>query len=126
MNRILIIDDSSTLRELLKAILTLEGFEVHCAENGEAGLAAANAVNPQLILCDVNMPGLDGFATLARLRHEPRTARIPLLFLSTQTAREQIEHGLGLGAQGYLTKPFDSPVLISAVRAQLGLPVPAL
>jgi CheY-like chemotaxis protein len=117
MKKVLVIDDMHALREEIMATLEFEGYDCQGAADGFAGLQLARTSAPDLILCDVMMPGLDGFATLERLRADPLTVGIPLVFLTAMADRESIERGLAMGAQDYLVKPLGAGRLLEAVRA---------
>ncbi|MFT5374194.1 MAG: adenylate cyclase [Candidatus Latescibacterota bacterium] len=111
--RILIIDDSPTTRILLEAIVLQAGFEVLLAEGGEQGLALARSQRPQVIVLDVLMPDLDGWAVLSRLKSDPVLSDIPVLMLSIL---EDQSKGFVLGASDYLTKPISRIKLIDTLR----------
>ena len=114
--RLLVIDDSDLIREVAKLALGRAGWETLTAEDGETGAALAAAEQPDAILLDVVMEGLDGPATLERLRSNDATREIPVLFL-TAKAEEALA---GSDAQGVLAKPFDVGALAGAVSAALG------
>jgi diguanylate cyclase (GGDEF)-like protein len=117
--RILVIDDSKAMHGLLQARLNTEPLELHFSLDGEAGLAAAISLLPDLILLDIDMPQPDGFAVIRRLKSEPRTHNIPVIFLTGDTSTEQKIKGLELGATDYITKPFDAAELRARIRATL-------
>lgn len=106
MAKILLIEDEAPIRTTLCRFLQMEGLEVITAENGAAGIAAARAELPDLIICDLLMPELDGYQVLSSLRGDARTAGIPLVLLTASAAREEQETGLQRGAAAFLTKPF--------------------
>ncbi len=116
---ILVIEDSSVLREEIGDILRLEGYEVWEAENGRVGLELAKLRRPNMILCDVVMPEMDGLSVLRAVRQHPETETIPLIFLTGQADKRDIRRGMELGADDYLTKPFTAGELLGAVRARL-------
>jgi diguanylate cyclase (GGDEF)-like protein len=116
---ILVIEDSSVLREEIGDILRLEGYEVWEAENGRVGLELAKLRHPNMILCDVVMPEMDGLSLLRAVRQYPETETIPLIFLTAQADKRDIRRGMELGADDYLTKPFTAGELLGAVRARL-------
>jgi diguanylate cyclase (GGDEF)-like protein len=116
---ILIIEDEEPIRELIKDILTLEGFDVITASNGKDGLELAIFTLPNLILCDVTMPEFNGYEVLAELQKTFFTQTIPFIFLTARTSTENIRAGMNLGADDYLTKPFDENELLSAIYARL-------
>jgi signal transduction histidine kinase len=119
MNRILVIDDEEWLREMVNLALSKKGFDVVEAENGAEGIEVARRVLPDLVLCDVNMAKVDGYLTLAALRSEPRTATIPFILMTGLADNEGMRHGMELGADDYLPKPFTLNALYKAVDVRL-------
>lgn len=119
MAYILVIEDSQEILENIVEILTLEQFEVDSARNGVEGLALIQQRHPDLILCDVRMPHLDGFGVLAALQDNPATAKIPFFFLTATADKESIKSGLAQGATGYLTKPFMPTELLTRIQDTL-------
>jgi len=119
LRTILVIEDEKSLREDLIEILIYEGFHAIGASNGQAGIALAHAHQPDLIICDVMMPDLDGYSVLIKLRSEPETANIPFVFLTARTHRSDMRRGMELGADDFLTKPFTQPELIAAISTRL-------
>src|ERR1700757_1118678 len=119
MKRILVIDDEEWLREMVHMALEQKGFEVLEAENGAAGIEVARKVLPDLILCDVNMEKVDGYLTLSSLRSEPATASIPFILMTGLADNAGMRHGMELGADDYLAKPFTIDALYAAVEARL-------
>jgi signal transduction histidine kinase len=119
MKKILVIDDALPVREGIAAILGLEGFEVIQAENGLIGIQLARDYLPDLIICDIIMPELNGYDTLAILRQDPTTAAIPFIFLTAKVSREDMRRGMNIGADDYLSKPFTTQELLSAVKTRL-------
>ncbi len=120
MTKVLIIEDEAPIRANLQRILTLEGFAVLEAADGAAGLAVAQSAKPDIILCDVMMPGLDGYGVLEGLRAHPDTAGIPLIFVSASADAADLEAGLSRGAANYLTKPFTIRDVLDVLQAELG------
>lgn len=118
--RILHVDDEPDIREVVELSLGLDpAFSVRsCASGGDA-LVAAVDWPPDLILCDVMMPVMDGPATLARLRESPRTAHIPVVFMTARAQARELEHFKSLGATGIIAKPFDPMTLAASVRSHL-------
>ncbi len=116
---ILVVEDEPEMRRNLLTILRLEGFQVLNAENGAAGLDLAKKEKPDLILCDVMMPEMDGHELLAALRSNPDTASIPFIFLTAKGEKPDIRNGMNLGADDYLTKPVSRGDLLSAIRSRL-------
>jgi CRP-like cAMP-binding protein/CheY-like chemotaxis protein len=119
MKKILIIEDNEDIRENLAEILELAGYEAHMAENGKIGVEKAEKELPDLILCDVMMPVLDGFGTLSILNKKPQTADIPFIFLTAKSEKADFRYGMNLGADDYITKPFESNELLSVVEMRL-------
>jgi two-component system, sensor histidine kinase and response regulator len=119
LRKILIIDDEEWLREMMQLALRQKGFEVLEAENGEKGIETARRDLPDLILCDVNMEKVDGYLTLSSLRGEPRTASIPFILMTGLADQAGMRHGMELGADDYLPKPFTIEALYAAVDARL-------
>lgn len=117
--KILIIDDERTLRRVVGTVLAREGYEPLEAETGEEGVAMALEQAPCLILCDIKMPGLDGFETLNLLQENARTAQIPFIFLTAVSDRSFLRKGMDVGADDYLTKPINRQELLNAVRIRL-------
>lgn len=117
--KILVIEDDHNLRNNISELLAAEGYEVECAENGRIGLEKARKSYPHLILCDIMMPQLNGFEVLLELHKDPGTASIPLIFLTAKVEMENLRHGMKLGADDYLFKPFDINELLDAVKTRL-------
>ena len=106
MPKVLLIEDEAPIRTTLARFLKMEGFEVVTAADGAQGVAAAQSELPDVIVCDLLMPELDGYQVLSALRSDPRTARIPFLLLTASAAPEEQAAGIGRGAAAFLTKPF--------------------
>jgi signal transduction histidine kinase len=119
MKRILVIDDEEWLREMVHIALGQKGFDVIEAENGAVGIEKARKELPDLILCDVNMEKVDGYLTLSALRNEPATAAIPFILMTGLADNAGMRHGMELGADDYLPKPFTIEGLYAAVEARL-------
>jgi len=119
MTGLLLIEDDPTLLELIATALEFEGFRVHRAPDGAAGLEIARTVRPALILCDVMMPGMDGYAVLAAVRSDPRIAGVPFIFLTARGEKKDLRLGMTSGADDYLTKPVAIDDLLAAVRGRL-------
>ncbi|WP_168224691.1 protein kinase domain-containing protein [Rhodoferax aquaticus] len=117
--KVLVVEDDAAIRHNLVFLLRIEGFEALEADNGEAGLALARTHLPDLVLCDVMMPQLDGYGMLTKLRADPLTAAIPLIFLTARTERSDQRKGMNLGADDYLGKPFSREEVLEAVNARL-------
>lgn len=119
MNKILVIDDEEWLREMVRVALKHKGFEVAEADNGAQGIELARKLLPDIILCDVNMAQVDGYLTLSSLRNEPETAAIPFILMTGLADQDGMRHGMELGADDYLPKPFSLDALFAAVDARL-------
>ncbi len=119
MKKALVIEDDAAVRANICELLSEEGFELICAENGRTGLELARRELPSFILCDVRMPLLDGFGVLRALRDSPETVSIPFIFVSAAADRDDVRQGMNLGADDYLTKPFTRIELLEAVRCRI-------
>src|ERR1019366_1117543 len=119
MKKILVIDDEEWLREMIYLALKQKGFEVIEAVNGADGIEKARRELPDLILCDVNMGKVDGYLTLSSLRNEAPTAAIPFILMTGLADNAGMRHGMELGADDYLPKPFTTDGLYAAVDARL-------
>ena len=119
MKIILVIEDEPQIRANIQEVLELGHFSVITAERGQTGLKLAEEVQPDLIICDIMMPGMDGYAVLNALRQQPAIAQIPLIFLTARSDRTDIRRGMELGADDYLSKPFEPTELLHAVAARL-------
>jgi len=119
MRRLLVIDDHDDIRENIAEILSLAGYEAFTAENGKRGVEAAIKEQPDLVICDIMMPELDGYGVLHLLRKNPATEHIPLIFLTARTERADFRKGMEMGADDYITKPFDDIELLNAIEVRL-------
>ena len=119
MKSILVVEDNLEVRENLCEILELAGYNVHAAEHGSAGVELAITEKPDLILCDVMMPRLDGYGVLKILRTNKLTSQIPFIFLTAKVDKQDFRKGMGLGADDYITKPFDDTDLLEAIEIRL-------
>jgi DNA-binding NarL/FixJ family response regulator len=119
MKKILVIEDEPEMRRNLTTVLRLEQFRALAAENGRIGIELAKKEKPDLILCDVMMPELDGYGVIAALRADPETAAIPFIFLTAKGEKPDIRAGMNLGADDYLTKPVAKHDLLEAIRSRL-------
>jgi two-component system cell cycle response regulator DivK len=117
--RILLVEDHPGSRELAEIILERAGYEVIVAADGEAGLAAANTARPDLIVMDVNLPGLDGLEVTRRLKAQPSTWEIPILAVTAYAMRGDEDRVRAAGCSGYVTKPIDRQLLVSTVARLL-------
>ena len=120
MAKILIVDDSPTELHVLAKILQHGGHEALTASDGEAGIAAAKAQGPDVILMDVVMPGINGFQATRKLSRDPKTQQIPVLMVTTKDQDTDREWGLRQGAKGYLVKPVDGRELLNKIGELLG------
>lgn len=121
MKNILIIEDEPLVRANILDLLSAEEFNVLAAENGATGVQLALSHQPDLIICDVMMPELDGHGVLQALRQNPVTATIPFIFLTAKVDRAALREGMSLGADDYLTKPFRSKELLQAIDRRFAL-----
>ena len=119
--RVLVVDDILANVRLLEAKLTAEYFEVVTAMNGVDALEAVQRTRPDIILLDVMMPDMDGYEVCRRLKANPETARIPIVFITAKTSEDDRAKGIEAGAVDYIHKPFETPVLIERVQAHLSL-----
>jgi diguanylate cyclase len=117
--RVLVIEDEAAIRERMERMLGFEGYEVRGAADWMAGVSLAHAFKPDVILCDVTMPGLDGFGALDVLRRHLDTEAIPIVFVTAATDRRSMRRAMEGGADDWLTKPFTSEELLASVAAQL-------
>ena len=117
--KILVIEDTKEVRENIAEILESEGFEPISAENGEIGIALAGKTQPDLILCDIMMPGIDGYEVLEILRKNILTSTTPFIFLTAKNTREDHRRGMSLGADDYISKPFTIEELVNSVQTRL-------
>ena len=119
MKKILVIEDNPDVRENLAEILELSGYKVSTAQDGKVGVSIANKEDLDLILCDVMMPELDGYGVLRILNRNPKTSGIPFIFLTAKSEKTDFRKGMGLGADDYITKPFDDVDLLDAIEMRL-------
>lgn len=119
MKKVLIIEDETTVRENLVELLTAEGYQAIEAKDGEEGVSLAWDLLPDLILCDISMPRMDGLGVLSRISRDPATATIPFIFLTARVEREDLRRGMSLGADDFITKPFTIDEVLSAVETRL-------
>ncbi|MBV6645800.1 MAG: response regulator [Cyclobacteriaceae bacterium] len=117
--KLLIIEDNEDVRENIMEILELSNYKVVGAENGKEGVKAAKSEIPDLIICDIMMPEMDGYEVLYMLGKDPNTNGIPFIFLTAKAEKEDFRHGMSLGADDYLTKPFDDMELLAAIEKRL-------
>ena len=119
MRRLLVIDDHDDIRENIAEILGLAGYEVFTAENGKRGVETALKENPELVICDIMMPELDGYGVLHLLRKNEATVNTLFIFLTAKTERTDFRKGMEMGADDYITKPFDDIELLNAIEIRL-------
>jgi DNA-binding NarL/FixJ family response regulator len=119
MKKILVIEDEPEMRRNITALLRYCDHESIAAENGREGIEAARRELPDLILCDVMMPELDGYGVLRALQTDALLARIPFIFLTAKGEKDDLRSGMNLGADDYLTKPIANADLIQAIEARL-------
>ena len=119
MKKILVIEDEPEMRRNITALLRYYDYEPIAAENGRQGLETARREKPDLILCDVMLPELDGHSVLQAMQSDPALARIPFIFLTARGEKEDIRSGMNLGADDYLTKPVANADLVRAIEARL-------
>jgi DNA-binding response OmpR family regulator len=123
MKKILIIEDEPEMLRNLTTILRLEKFHPLSAGDGRLGVELAKKQKPDLILCDVTMPGLDGYGVIAALRADPETVTIPFIFLTANAEKLDVGARMNLGADDYIIKPVAKADLLAAIRSRLELAV---
>jgi len=116
MKTILVIEDNLEIRENISEILDLEGFRVIVATDGKTGLELATQELPDIILCDIMMPALDGYAVLAALKKNPATMSIPFIYVTASAEKSEVKLAMDMGADGYVRKPFDVSDLMEAIN----------
>ena len=121
MNKILIIEDDEDIRELMRESLTHQEYNIIVAESGQSGVDQAQKYLPDAIVCDIMMPGLDGYEVFKTLRHNPNTAMIPFIFLTAVDSEEERAYALKLGVEDYLNKPCTIKQLKDAIAKVLNL-----
>jgi CheY-like chemotaxis protein len=119
MKNILVIDDNEMIRNLISTVLSTYGFSVQEAANGKIGMQMIREQNPSLVICDVNMPGMDGYETLGAVRQSSSTAPIPFILMTGMVSRDGFRRGMVCGADDYLVKPFTPDELVEAVMSRL-------
>ena len=119
MPKVLVIDDDPVIVELLRVNFEIEGFEVVSAGDGREGFDRARADRPDVVLSDIMMPRFDGLQLLSRLKKDPATKSLPVILLSAKAQNAEVQQGLDMGADDYVTKPFDPLELIDRVNAVL-------
>jgi len=116
---ILIIEDDVVCKKMMETILRIEGFHVSSASDGQAGLALIAEHRPDLILCDIMMPNMDGHSVLSNLRTDTVCADIPFIFVTAMGERSEVRRGMSAGADDYLSKPFSAEELLATVTGRL-------
>ncbi|RMB64110.1 response regulator [Dokdonia sinensis] len=119
MKKVLLIEDDTALRENTAELLELSNYEVITAPNGRVGIKTAKENQPDIIVCDIMMPEVDGYGVLQELSMHTTTSQIPFIFLSAKTEHKEVRKGMDLGADDYLTKPFEEDELISAIESRI-------
>jgi len=119
MKKILLVEDDTSLRENVAELLELSNFKVCSASNGKMAVEMAKKEHPDLVLCDIMMPEMDGYEVLEQLSTYESTRHIPFIFVSAKTEKQDIRRGMNLGADDYLTKPFEEEELLSAIECRL-------
>ena len=122
LGRVLVVDDDEVIRQLIAVNLQLEGFDVATAVDGQDCLDKVQEINPDVITLDVIMPRLDGWETAVQLRKTPETAHIKVVLITARAQEDDISRGANVGADAYLTKPFDPGEMIRVVRELAGAP----
>lgn len=119
MKKIVLIEDDFNIRETTSDILKISNYDIYTADNGKDGIKLVKEIKPDLILCDIKMPGYNGYEVLRILSRLPETATIPFIFLSSNNLKQDIRKGMNLGADDYLTKPFKEMDLLDAIECRL-------
>jgi CRP/FNR family transcriptional regulator, polysaccharide utilization system transcription regulator len=119
MKKIVLIEDNAEVRENTSDILGMAGYDVYTAENGKQGVDVIKTVYPDLVVCDIMMPELDGYGVLHIMNKDPKTSVIPFIFLTAKAEKTDLRKGMNLGADDYLTKPFEETELLDAIESRL-------
>jgi DNA-binding response OmpR family regulator len=119
--RILLVDDHQTVFRLLEAIVRIKGYALLYAESGQQGIVMARQERPDLVLLDVMMPDIDGFKVCQYLKENPETKDIPIMFLTARGAEDDVEIGRKSGADGFMTKPFQTIEVLKQIEKLLGV-----
>lgn len=119
MQKILVIEDNSEIRENISEILEMAKYKVYAAEDGKSGVSMAISYKPDLILCDIMMPVLDGYGVLHMLHKDSALQNVPFIFLTAKSERSEVRKGMEMGADDYITKPFDGTELLNAIESRL-------
>ncbi len=121
IKKILVIDDEKMLHTMLKSVFASHGFEIMSAFTGEDGLALAVSEKPDMVILDVIMPGIKGREVCRRLKADPATSHIPVLFLTAKDSEEDKQAEIAVGAVGHITKPINSMALLRQVKKIMGI-----
>ena len=119
---VLVIDDDPVILELLRVNFEIEGFDVICSADGEEGFRRAQAEQPDIVISDIMMPRRDGLQLLSDLKGDPSTEQLQVILLSAKAQKNEVQQGLDLGADDYITKPFDPLELIDRLNAVMTRP----
>ncbi len=119
MSKILIIEDDIAITNTIIDLLETEGYEVNTVTNGEDGVKHAKSFLPDLIICDISLPGINGFEVFSRLSKDEKMMKIPFVYLSARVSNEDVRHGMTLGADDYITKPFKISELLRVIEIRL-------
>jgi chemotaxis family two-component system response regulator PixG len=119
MPKVLIVEDDKIVRSGLKVLMMNEGFETYFTDDGAEAIRLAQQHRPDVVLCDIAMPVMDGYEVLRTLRGKPETAKIPVMFLTAKITKEEEQKGLAMGADAYLKKPMWPEEIVEAVKQQL-------
>jgi len=116
MKTVLVIEDNLEIRENTAEILELAGYKVITVDNGNEGLVIATTQHPDIVLCDIMMPGINGYQVMKEIRNNPLTAGIPFIYVSARAEKAEVKIAMDLGADGYVRKPFDIRELMEAIE----------
>ena len=119
---VLVIDDDPVILELLRVNFEIEGFDVICAADGEEGFRRAQEEQPDIVISDIMMPRRDGLQLLSDLKGDPSTEQLPVILLSAKAQKNEVQQGIDMGADDYITKPFDPLELIDRLNAVMTRP----
>jgi DNA-binding response OmpR family regulator len=119
MKKILVIEDDRLVRTNIKTLLEEEGYKVFTTSEGEEGISLTHEIQPDIIICDVMMEGINGYEVLKRLSEDPVTSIIPFIFLTARVEKEDMRMGMELGADDYIFKPFEANTLLRAIQIRL-------
>ncbi len=119
MSKILLIEDQEDILDDLKTLLSSENFNVYTAATGENGVVLAKSYQPDLIISDIMLPGIDGYQVFTLLKDDEKTAHIPFIFLTAKVERQDLRKGMGLGADDYIFKPYDADDILKAIKTRL-------